>query len=387
MKARYQAFGVGISFFALAASSIGGAYQVSHASALRANGLTIKVGWAGPLSGDQAYFGQAYRDGAQMAAREFKFTGKLAGAKVKVVALDDGADPAQGVTVAHELIAAHAIGVVGHYNSGVTLATEPVYHAASIPQVTVSSNPSITRRGYKNVIQLGENDNVQGGDMARYAKKYLHVQSVAVFNDSEAFGQGVAQTFQAEAHRIGVKVFSNTPLNPSSQDYTSALSPVLQQHPQMIYFGGTVTPGGLLCRQARAQGFKGAFLGPDGIFDPAFIKGCGTSIGTAYVSTEGPPYNSSKSLRRFAARYMKLFGSAPGPYSVFGHDEMGYLLTAINAAQKNSGAAAVTKLHSITYHGVFGKEVVNARGEMRNPPSYIYRVIGTGFKLAWTNRK
>jgi branched-chain amino acid transport system substrate-binding protein len=378
---------VALIFCAVLVASSGGVARASLRPAAARHAMTIKIGWAGPLSGDQAYFGQSWLNGVKLAAQTFKFSGKLAGAMVRVIPLDDAADPAQGVTVAHRLVAQGVDGVIADFNSGVTLASEPIYHAADIPQITNSSNPRITARGYDNIVQLIANDNIQGGFMATFARKTLHVKSVAVFNDSAAFGQGVSSTFAAAAAKGGVTVVGgNTALSPTSQDYTGALSPVLAKHPDAIYFGGVATGGGLLCRQARAAGFKGPFMGPDGLFDPAFIKGCGPSIGTAYVSFQAPPYTASQTLREFAQTYKVKFGSLAGPYSVYGYNEMGFLLTAINAAGTTSHMAVIGKLHRITYNSILGTLYINASGQLQHAPIYVYKVAGSTFKLVMGGR-
>jgi branched-chain amino acid transport system substrate-binding protein len=376
------------------ASVFTGCWSVAGASGDRAasggggpGGPVIRIGWAGPLSGDQAFFGRAWLNGVKMAALDFSFTGPLKGARVEVVALDDGADPARAVADAHTLVSTGVAGVVADFNSGATLASMPVYHRANIPEVTVSSNPAITARGYRNIVQLNENDNFQGGQMAIYAGSKVRITSVAVFHDTLAFGRGVAGSFTAAARQAGITVLGNqTVLDPTAKDYTSVLSPVLARHPQAIYFGGTIVPGELLCRQARAAGFTGPFLGPDGLFHPSFVKGCGPAGGSAYVTTSVPPYNSTPALRSFAVSYRRRFGTAPGAYSVYGYDQTGFLLAAINAAGTTGGPAAVSRLHQIAYHGVLGTERINRSGQLINAPNFVYKVTVKGFIPVYSNQ-
>jgi branched-chain amino acid transport system substrate-binding protein len=272
--------------------------------------------------------------------------------------------------------------VIADFNSGVTLASEPVYHKANIPQVTNSSNPAITANHYHNLFRLIANDNTQGGIMAKFAAQGLHLKSVASFNDSAAFGVGVSTTFSAFARSHGIKVTGPTALSATSNDYTGALTPILAKHPSGIYFGGVATPGGLLCRQARQLGFTGPIMGPDGLFDPSYPKGCGPRIGSnAYVSFQAPPYNTSAKLKKFARTYKSTFHSAAGPYSLYGYDEMAYLLTAINKAGTTVHSAVNNAGHKITYHSIIGPQRVNKNGQLVNAPIYIYRAVGTSFKL------
>lgn len=342
----------------------------------------IRIGVAVPLTGDNAYFGETWFDGIKLAARQFKFSGRLAGAKIQITALDDAGDPAQAVTVAHRLVADGVDAVVGPFTSGETLPSEPVYYRAGLPELPSAAAPAVTRRGYKNVARLIANSIVQGMAEAHYARNHLHIKSVAVFNDSEAYGQSIAIAFVAAAKRDGITVNGDSGVSPTSQDYTSALSPVLAHHPQMLYLAVSgLTAGGLLCRQARALGFNGPILTDDELFDPRFITGCGPRIGQAEVGFEAPPYNSTKKLRRFAAAYKRVFRSSPAAFSVYGYNQMGFLLTAINAAQDTNRVVVIKKMHAITYRGFLGTERINPRGDLVHAPFYIYRVAGKGFQL------
>jgi branched-chain amino acid transport system substrate-binding protein len=379
---RSIAFWLAIILGSIAWSGCGGGGGSSGGSSGASSPQVIKIGWAGPLTGDQAYFGRTWLNGVKLAAQEFRLTGRLKGSKVELMPLDDGADPQQGVTVAQRHVSAGVKGVIANFNSGVTLATKPIYGRAQIPQVTNSSNPDITQENpLRTLIRPIANDNAQGGAMADFMAG-KGIERVAVLDDSQAFGQGVATTFAERAKERGVQVVARSSLNPNAQDFRGALSDALGKQPQALYFGGTVTQGGLLCRQARAAGFDGPFMGPDGLFDTAFIRGCGTGVGQAYVSFQGPPYDSSPRLKAFAARYRRAFGQDPGPYSVYGYNELGFLLSAMNAAGTTDSGPVADQLHRITYQSILGPQHVDEKGDLIAAPIFIYRVKGTGFALA-----
>lgn len=338
----------------------------------------IKIGWSGPLTTAEAYFGSTGLKGAQLAAKEVHLTGKLAGRKVELVPLDDAGDPAQAVTVAKRFTSDGVVAVIGPIDSGPMLAAGPIYARVGIPTTTTGSNPDIISRGFPNLVQLIANDQRQGGAMAQYAKA-AGVRSVAVFNDPQSFGQGVASSFAAAAPAQGITVTGDTALSTNTQDYTSAVNQTLPKHPDAIYFGGAVTPGGLLCRQARAAGFTGLFMGPDGVYDPAFIKGCGSAVGNVAVSFQAPPYDSGGPVTQFAQRYRAAYGSDPGPYSTYGYDQLGFLVAAIDRAQTTDHAAVVKAMRQITYDGPLGAVKVDARGALVDGPLFIYRVTSGRF--------
>src|SRR6185312_11378671 len=106
--------------------------------------VTVKIGSAGPLTGEIAHLGKDNDNGVRLAidqANEKKI--KLGGKTVKfeVLSEDDQADP--------KLADAKAAGVVGHLNSGVTIPASSVYNQAGIPMISGSAtNPKLTEQGF-----------------------------------------------------------------------------------------------------------------------------------------------------------------------------------------------------------------------------------------------
>lgn len=340
---------------------------------------TVRIGFSAPLSGDQAYYGQGLLDGVQYGASTFEFGGSLAGWKIEIIPLDDAADPAQGVTVAKRFIAEKVDGAIANFNSGVTMATMPIYNQARIPQVTGASNPEITQQGFDTIIQLMGNDNSQGKVMADFLHDTLKLDSVAVFDDSQAFGQGVAGVFKNAAAANGTQVVDSVSLNPKSQDFRGSISPVLAKNPAAIYFGGTTTTGGLLCNQLRASGFTGPFLGPDGIFDPKAIQGCGANVGEMYVSFWFPPKDATPELAAWDKDFRAATGKEQGPYTMQGATLVEFLLRAIEKAGSTDHEAVVKALHELEINTVLGRFSVDENGRRADPQMFIYKAENGDF--------
>ena len=83
----------------------------------------IKIAMQGPLSGPQAAFGTAIRNGAQLAVEQLA---PQLGLQIELVPRDDQATDAVGAANAREIVADQdTLCVVGHYNSSVALASLP----------------------------------------------------------------------------------------------------------------------------------------------------------------------------------------------------------------------------------------------------------------------
>ena len=73
-----------------------------------ARAAVIKIGVAGPMTGDQAAFGEMLKNGAVLAVSEWNDKGGVSvkGKKMKVEILwgDDRHDPREGVSIAHKFV-------------------------------------------------------------------------------------------------------------------------------------------------------------------------------------------------------------------------------------------------------------------------------------------
>jgi branched-chain amino acid transport system substrate-binding protein len=101
--------------------------------------MVVRIGHAGPLTGNIAHLGKDTENGVRMAIDEANAKGiSIGGKKVKFVmqSEDDGAEPRQATLVAQKLVDGKVQGLIGHVNSGTTIPASKIYHDAGIPQIS-----------------------------------------------------------------------------------------------------------------------------------------------------------------------------------------------------------------------------------------------------------
>ena len=156
---------------------------------------TIKIGVAQPLSGGLAALGKDLTNGVQLAINElnkegFKLNGKVV--TLEMVAMDDKANAQEGVKVAQQLVDAGVVAVIGHLNSGVSIAAAPIYAAKGIAQLAISSNPKFTELGHANALRLVANDELQARAVGSFAGGQIQGVKFAVVDDGTPYGKGLA---------------------------------------------------------------------------------------------------------------------------------------------------------------------------------------------------
>jgi len=341
------------------------------------------IGTAGPTSNAEALFGTTWMNGMELAVRQANAAGGVGGQQLRVAREDDGGDPRQGVLVAQKQCDDKAIvAVIANFNSGVTIPTSDVYHRCEMPQVTNSSNPRVTKAGYKTLFRPIANDLAQGAAPAEYAIGTLKAKSAAVVHDKQAFGQGVAEVFRDSFTKGGGTVASFSGVAATDVDFSALLTSMRRANPDVIYFGGTMPAVGLFVKQARELGLKATIFAADSAFTPDFIAGAGAASEGAVVSFQAPPYDSSPELKAFAASYKSAFNEEPGPYSAYGFMEANVVIAGLKAAGASPTRAAVgaalakTNLDTLIGHVAFTPD-----GELQQALVFLYQVKGGKFDL------
>ena len=104
----------------------------------------IKIGVAGPMTGDQSKMGQDFKNGVELAVEQVNAKGGVLGKKVVMVVEDDQHDPKQAVSAANKLVNEGVAGVIGHFNSNCSIPASRVYMDGGVVEITpATTNPKI----------------------------------------------------------------------------------------------------------------------------------------------------------------------------------------------------------------------------------------------------
>jgi len=343
----------------------------------------VLIGTAGPTSNAEALFGTTWQNGMELAVKQANAAGGVQGQKLVLVRDDDSGDPKQGTLIAQKHCDnAAMLGVVANFNSGVTIPSSDVYNRCGMPQVTNSSNPKVTKAGYKNLFRPIANDLSQGSAPAEYALTTLKAKKAAIVHDKQAFGQGVAEVFRDNFTKGGGTVTSFSGVAQTDVDFSALLATIRTENPDVIYFGGIMPAVGLFVKQARELGIKATFFGADSAFTPDFVSGAGPASEGAIVSFQAPPYDSSPALQKFAADYKAAFGEEPGPYSAYGYQEAAIIIEAMKKAPAPlTRAGIVAEIAKSDFDGILGHVAFAPNGELTKPFLFLYAVKDGKFAL------
>ena len=105
----------------------------------------IKIGVAGPMTGQYASFGAQMQGGAEQAVADINEAGGVNGEKLVLTVGDDACDPKQAVAVANQAAGEGVVFMAGHFCSGSSIPASQVYAEEGIVQISpASTNPDFT---------------------------------------------------------------------------------------------------------------------------------------------------------------------------------------------------------------------------------------------------
>ncbi len=418
--------GVSLSLTILAAC---GAGTTTGSGTPTAGSTVIKIATDLPVSGKETGSGKPAEDGVHLAVNEANAHHIIPGYTLVFDPKDDIGpagihDPAVGAQNVSALAGdALVAGIVGPFNRNVAKAEIPITNQAPLAQISpANTNPCLTKdtaesgcngssdllttlrpTGKVTYFRVATTDDHQGPAGADYLYKTLGYKKAYVIDDAETYGIGIANTFSAEWKTLGGTVLGRSSEPSSTTSYVSLLTQVATLHPDVIYFGGLSSTGGILIRQQMLQvpSLKNLPLGGgDGIVTPDFASTIGTSSGgpvygtVAVVDTTVVP-----SAAAFRTKYASTFTDPLNVYSAAAYDCANILIQAIKTALANgahtpansadlAGAkafrqAVINAIQNTSYDGVTGHQSFDSNGDTTNKVISIYQMALVSNKPDW----
>lgn len=294
----------------------------------------VKVGVNLSFTGADATNAERIGNGAIMAFEEANAAKAVKGYTFQLVKLDDATatagqyDPAQAATNARTMVSDRAyVAALGPQMSGAGKAMAPILSQGNLAIITpASTNPDLTDpkfaaqyrpAGKAIYFRTVTTDPFQGPNMANYMADTLKVKSIYILDDSGAYGVGLADAFQGQAEKKGIKVLGRDRLDPKAADYSSVLTKIKGLDPQALYFGGVAQAGVKLAKQAYDIIPNVIKAGGDGVESSDFLTGAGfPAVEGWYATVASPHVTEDPKTKAFSDKYFARFKQRPDDYTV-----------------------------------------------------------------------
>jgi branched-chain amino acid transport system substrate-binding protein len=329
---------------------------------------------------------------------------------VKYTVLDDSTaaagkwDPGQTAANARQVASdPKAVYYMGEFNSGASEVSIPILNQAGIPQVSPAntyvglttslpgSAPGEPQKYYptgtRTYLRIVPIDSIQAA-AGLMAMKQAGCTKVAIANDKEAYGSGLATLLELEKGFYGVTITSNTGIDPTTPNFRSYASTIAGQGADCFYFAGIVSNGAVqITKDVHSAIPTAKVFGGDGVCTDSYTSATKGGVPAALypliqctVATQNlTAYPGGKA---FLAAYKAKYGvSSPDPYAIYGFEVMKLGLDTIKnlGAQGNSKSAVLHALFATTARpSVLGTYGFDKNGDTTLKSYGLYKVGSDG---------
>jgi branched-chain amino acid transport system substrate-binding protein len=334
---------------------------------------TIKLGVAGPHSGDLASYGIPTIKAAELVVKDINAKGGVLGKQVELLVEDDVCKPEVATNTATKLVSEGVDVVLGHICSGATKAALGIYKDANIPVMSPSAtNPALTQSGdYPNFFRTIASDDAQARLEVDFALDVLKLKKIAVLHDKGDYGKGLAEfakAFLEKDPRAEVVFYEG--ITPGAVDYSAVVQKIKRSGAEAVIFGGYHPEASKIVTQMRKKRMDTIFISDDGVKDDTFIKVAQKYAEGVYAT--GPKDVSSNPMAIAANEaHQAAYGSDPGAFYLNAYAAALALLNAIEQAGSTDYAAVTNALRTKDVETPLGKIRFDDRGD----------AIGVGFSM------
>lgn len=334
---------------------------------------TIKLGVAGPHSGDLASYGIPTIKAAELVVKEINAKGGIDGKMVELLIEDDVCKPEIATNTATKLVSDGVHAVLGHICSGATKAALPIYKDAGIIVISPSAtNPALTQSGdYPNFYRTIASDDAQAEKEVDFALNILGLKKIAVIHDKGDYGKGLAEfakKFIEESGKGTVTLYEG--VTPGAVDYSAVVQKIRRSGAEAVIFGGYHPEASKIITQMRKKRMKTVFISDDGVKDDTFIKVAGKYAEGVYAT--GPQDNSNNPLSTAAiSAHKSTYNSDPGAFYENAYAAALAILNAIDQANSTDYDAIRNSLRNKKTATPVGNINFDNRGD----------AIGVGFSM------
>ncbi len=338
---------------------------------------TIKLGVAGPHSGDLASYGLPTVNAARLVVADFNAKGGVLGKQVELVIEDDVCKPEVATSTATKLVGEDVAVVLGHICSGATKAALGIYKdSKKVVMSPSATNPALTQSGdYPNFFRTIAADDAQARLEVDFALDVLKAKKIAVLHDKGDYGKGLAEfakSFLEAEPRAELVLYEG--ITPGAVDYSAVVQKIKKSGADAVIFGGYHPEASKIVTLMRKKKMKTIFISDDGVKDDTFIKVAKQYAEGVYAT--GPKDVSKNPLtKEYTEKHKAEFKSDPGAFYDNAVSAATALLTAIQNAGSTDYDAIVNALRT--------KEVDTPVGSIKFDNSG--DAIGVGFAMYQVN--
>ena len=292
----------------------------------------IKIGAIGPVTGAAAIYGQAVKNGAEIAIEEVNAKGEL---KFELKFQDDENDAEKAVNAYNNLkdwgmqislgtvTTQPCIAVSTESDADHIFALTPSASSTDVLGGQPDKNGNVTIQRKTSMFQMCFTDPNQGVASAEYIKEQSLGSKIGIiYNNSDAYSTGIYQKVQTKAGELGLDIVAvETFTDDSANDFTSQLNELKDSGADLVFLPIYYTPASMILKQAKSMQYDPDFFGVDGMDGILTLENFDTSLAEGVMLLTPFTADAQDELtKNFVAKYKEKYGEVPNQFAADAYD-------------------------------------------------------------------
>ena len=325
------------------------------------SGAAFKLGGTGPLTGGAAIYGNAAKNGAQIAVDEINAMG---GIQFELKYEDDAHDAEKAVNAYNALKDWGMQLSLGSVTSAPANATSAEGYTDRIFSLTPSASAPTVIEGKDNMFQMCFLDYpTQGGASAQYISDMSLGSKIGIiWKNDEDYSTGLRNSFVDKAAELGLEIVAESTFTEGNNDFSVQLTEMQNAGADLVFLPMYYQPASLILSQAAAMGYEPKWFGVDGMdgiltmegFDPTLAEG-------VMLLTPFNADSTDEATQAFVAKYQELYNEIPNQFAADAYDCVYAYKQALEAAGATPDMSAeelndlmIQQFTSMTFDGLTG---------------------------------
>ena len=356
----------------------------SSASSDAAGSDTFKIGGTGPITGGAAIYGNAVKNGIQLAVDEINAAGGINGYQIDYNFQDDEHDAEKAVNAYNNLKDWGMQVLIGTTTSAPCIAVAEKTHEDNMFQITPSGT-AVECVQYDNAYRMCFSDPTQGTESAKYIGENGMAQKVAVIYDSsDVYSTGIYEAFAEEAANQPFEIVSVEAFTADNKtDFSVQVQKSKDAGADLLFMPFYYTEASLVLAECNKQGYEPTFFGCDGMdgilgvenFDTALAEGL-TFLAPFVAKSE------DEQVQSFVSKYEEAYGETPNQFAADAYDCVYVVKAAIEAAGATPDMSVSdlcdvmkTAMADVSYSGITGKDITWGEDGEPNKAPLVVKVV------------
>lgn len=289
---------------------------------------------------------------------------------------------------------------LGEFNSGATAISLPILNECGMPQISpantavglTTDEPGSDKgepdkyypTGKRTYTRIVPKDTIQGAALATTMKED-GCTNVAMTNDKEVYGAGLANNIQLAAEAQDLKIAFNEGIDPKAPNYRSLASRANGEGADCFVFAGVTANNAVQLYKDFAAAISGVKMyGPDGVAESSFVDpgegGLPESVSKNVKVTVATlaPEDYPPQGQEFFGDFEETYGEKnPDPYAIYGYEAMNLALDAIERSGDGSKENVIKSLFETKdRESVLGTYSIDENGDTTLTDYGLYTVEG-----------